>query len=209
MAGYTALFNEAAARLTAIGGTAVPIDFSPFAETAAMLYGTSFIAERYAGIADFLQAAGTTSARSSGDGGSAATAAGAPAAAASRGATAAAKAGSEGAPRRTMSSDSDDSCATAATAALNGGGAPRALTKEDILADECALVLPRCAASRHMSAVANRSTRCCQRLPNVPLTCRPPPACQARPPARNPPHNGCAPPPFKPLRTFLPGAWSG
>ena len=36
-------------RLQALGGELVDIDFAPFAETAALLYGAPFVAERYAG----------------------------------------------------------------------------------------------------------------------------------------------------------------
>lgn len=39
------------ARLERLGGVLVPeFDFAPFAETAQMLYGNAFIAERNAGI---------------------------------------------------------------------------------------------------------------------------------------------------------------
>ncbi len=40
---------EAAARLESLGGSRVAIDFAPFAETAVLLYGAPFVAERYAG----------------------------------------------------------------------------------------------------------------------------------------------------------------
>lgn len=41
---------QAVARLQALGGTLVPdFDFAPFAETAVLLYGAAFVAERYAG----------------------------------------------------------------------------------------------------------------------------------------------------------------
>ena len=52
-AGYEALFEEAAQRLEALGGQRVEdFDFKPFSETAAMLYQSAFVAERYAGEAD-------------------------------------------------------------------------------------------------------------------------------------------------------------
>lgn len=42
--------GEAVQRLTALGGELVPgFDFAPFAETAVLLYGAAFVAERYAG----------------------------------------------------------------------------------------------------------------------------------------------------------------
>jgi hypothetical protein len=47
-----------ACRLQAIGGNLVDLDFGPLCETARMLYGSSFIAERAAGIAAFLSTQG-------------------------------------------------------------------------------------------------------------------------------------------------------
>ncbi len=47
------LFRQAADRLTAIGGTAVTIDFEPFAAAARLLYQGPWVAERLAGIKDF------------------------------------------------------------------------------------------------------------------------------------------------------------
>lgn len=42
--------EQAASRLQALGGQRVAdFDFAPFAETAALLYGAPFVAERYAG----------------------------------------------------------------------------------------------------------------------------------------------------------------
>lgn len=42
--------TEAIARLKSMGGICVQdFDFAPFAETAALLYGAPFVAERYAG----------------------------------------------------------------------------------------------------------------------------------------------------------------
>ena len=47
------MFEEAAQRLEALGGQRVEdFDFRPFSETAAMLYQSAFVAERYAGEAD-------------------------------------------------------------------------------------------------------------------------------------------------------------
>ncbi|MEW5305220.1 MAG: hypothetical protein WDW36_007776 [Sanguina aurantia] len=50
-----ASFAAAVARLTALGGKQVTIDFSPLLEIAAMLYTASFVAERYSGIREFLE----------------------------------------------------------------------------------------------------------------------------------------------------------
>lgn len=47
------LFGEAAAKLQALGGEAVEIDFAPFLETARLLYEGPWIAERYAAIQPF------------------------------------------------------------------------------------------------------------------------------------------------------------
>ena len=55
-AGYQALFEQAAARLEALGGQRVPINFAPMAEVARLLYESAFIAERYSGIRSFLEA---------------------------------------------------------------------------------------------------------------------------------------------------------
>ncbi len=51
-----ALYDTAIARLERCGGTAVEIDFSPFRETAALLYGGPWVAERLAAIAPFYDA---------------------------------------------------------------------------------------------------------------------------------------------------------
>ncbi len=48
-----ALFQQAIARLEAIGGTAVTIDFAPFREAASLLYGGPWVAERYAAVGEF------------------------------------------------------------------------------------------------------------------------------------------------------------
>lgn len=50
------LFAEAVARLAGLGAETVEIDFAPFAETAALLYGGPWVAERYAAIRDFFDA---------------------------------------------------------------------------------------------------------------------------------------------------------
>ncbi|MEQ1598402.1 MAG: allophanate hydrolase [Methylotenera sp.] len=50
------LFQQAIGQLEAIGGVAVEIDFSPFIETAALLYQGPWVAERYAAIKDFFDA---------------------------------------------------------------------------------------------------------------------------------------------------------
>lgn len=48
---------EAVRRLKSIGGEQVStFDFKPFAETAILLYGGSFVSERYAGVRTFLEA---------------------------------------------------------------------------------------------------------------------------------------------------------
>ena len=47
------LFDEATANLQALGGEAVEIDFTPFLETARLLYEGPWIAERYAAIRQF------------------------------------------------------------------------------------------------------------------------------------------------------------
>ena len=50
-----ARFAAATAALEALGGTAVEIDFSPFIETARLLYDGPWVAERYAAIEEFIQ----------------------------------------------------------------------------------------------------------------------------------------------------------
>jgi allophanate hydrolase len=54
-ADYARLFAAAVARLESLGGTPVEIDFAPFLEAAAMLYGGPWLAERYAAVGDFLE----------------------------------------------------------------------------------------------------------------------------------------------------------
>jgi allophanate hydrolase len=49
-------FAAACAALRELGGTLVEIDFAPFLETARLLYEGPWVAERYAAIADFIEA---------------------------------------------------------------------------------------------------------------------------------------------------------
>jgi allophanate hydrolase len=49
-----ALFAAAAGHLVAMGGEAVPIDYAPFEETAGLLYGSAFVAERLEAAGDLL-----------------------------------------------------------------------------------------------------------------------------------------------------------
>ena len=49
-------FAAAVAALEALGGTRVEIDFAPFFATARLLYDGPWVAERYAAIADFIEA---------------------------------------------------------------------------------------------------------------------------------------------------------
>lgn len=51
-----ALFARSIEALCAIGGTAVEIDFSPFLQSARLLYEGPWVAERYAAITDFFDA---------------------------------------------------------------------------------------------------------------------------------------------------------
>lgn len=50
------LFAQCLDRLTALGGTAVPVDFKPFAEAGGMLYDGPWVAERFASIGAFIAA---------------------------------------------------------------------------------------------------------------------------------------------------------
>jgi allophanate hydrolase len=50
------LFQQAIRKLESIGGTAVELDFSPFLETARLLYEGPWVAERYAAIQTFFEA---------------------------------------------------------------------------------------------------------------------------------------------------------
>jgi allophanate hydrolase len=47
-------FAQAVAQLEAMGGEAVPIDYTPLAECADMLYGSALVAARYAAVRDFV-----------------------------------------------------------------------------------------------------------------------------------------------------------
>ncbi|MES2685242.1 MAG: allophanate hydrolase [Pseudomonadota bacterium] len=51
-----AAFGDAIARLQAMGGTAVPVDFRPLAEVASLLYESALVAERYTAIRGFFDA---------------------------------------------------------------------------------------------------------------------------------------------------------
>ena len=50
------LFGEAVERMQALGGTPVEVDLAPFLETARLLYGGPWVAERYLAIRDFFDA---------------------------------------------------------------------------------------------------------------------------------------------------------
>ncbi|MDP1924601.1 MAG: allophanate hydrolase [Thiobacillus sp.] len=50
------LFNEAVARMKSLGGTPVEVDLAPFLDTARLLYGGPWVAERYLAIRDFFDA---------------------------------------------------------------------------------------------------------------------------------------------------------
>lgn len=52
----SAAFDHAVAQLQAMGGEAVPIDYTPLAECADMLYGSALVAERYTAVRDFVDA---------------------------------------------------------------------------------------------------------------------------------------------------------
>ena len=49
-------FDRAVQRMVALGGTAVPVDYTPLREAAALLYESALVAERYAAIAPFFDA---------------------------------------------------------------------------------------------------------------------------------------------------------
>lgn len=51
---YPALFTAAVARMEALGGVRVEIDFAPFLEAARLLYEGPWVAERYVAIAEFI-----------------------------------------------------------------------------------------------------------------------------------------------------------
>jgi allophanate hydrolase len=50
------LFGEAVQRMEALGGTPVAVDLAPFLDTARLLYGGPWVAERYLAIRDFFDA---------------------------------------------------------------------------------------------------------------------------------------------------------
>ena len=50
------LFGEAVKRMQALGGTPVAVDLAPFLDTARLLYGGPWVAERYLAIRDFFDA---------------------------------------------------------------------------------------------------------------------------------------------------------
>jgi allophanate hydrolase len=52
---YARLFNEAIARLEALGGQRITIDFAPFRTAAQLLYEGAFIAERYVAVGEFIE----------------------------------------------------------------------------------------------------------------------------------------------------------
>ena len=52
---YRRLYGEAIARLEAIGATIVEIDLQPFSETAQLLYGGPYVAERFAAVGAFVK----------------------------------------------------------------------------------------------------------------------------------------------------------
>lgn len=51
-----AAFRQAVERMQSLGGTAVPVDFSPLAEVASLLYESALVAERYTAIRGFFDA---------------------------------------------------------------------------------------------------------------------------------------------------------
>jgi allophanate hydrolase len=53
--GSRTLFQQAIDRMTALGGTAVPIDFAPFAEASTLMFGGPWVAERLAALRDFIE----------------------------------------------------------------------------------------------------------------------------------------------------------
>jgi allophanate hydrolase len=57
---YAALYAQAIARLKALGGTAVEIDYAPFRDAAGLLYGGPWVAERTAAVGAFIEAADDT-----------------------------------------------------------------------------------------------------------------------------------------------------
>ena len=55
-AASAAAFEQSLAQLEALGGTRVPIDYTPLAEAAALLYDSALVAERYAAVRPFYDA---------------------------------------------------------------------------------------------------------------------------------------------------------
>ena len=53
---YAALLEQSVARLTALGGEKVEIDFSPFRDAAELLYSGPWVAERWVALKDFMSA---------------------------------------------------------------------------------------------------------------------------------------------------------
>lgn len=53
--GWAAAFESAVARLRAVGAQIVPTDIAPLLEAATLLYGGSFVAERYAAVGDHVR----------------------------------------------------------------------------------------------------------------------------------------------------------
>ncbi|OWT79875.1 allophanate hydrolase [Achromobacter sp. HZ28] len=49
-------FDDAIARLAKLGGIPVPVDYTPLAEAASLLYESALVAERYAAVRDFFDA---------------------------------------------------------------------------------------------------------------------------------------------------------
>jgi len=52
---YAALYADAIKKLERIGGTAVPFDYTPFAEAAQLLYAGPWVAERTAAVGNFIE----------------------------------------------------------------------------------------------------------------------------------------------------------
>ncbi len=52
---YARLFDQATARIESLGGALIEIDFAPFLDAARLLYEGPWLAERYAGLEDFIK----------------------------------------------------------------------------------------------------------------------------------------------------------
>jgi allophanate hydrolase len=52
---YARLFDQATARIESLGGALIQIDFAPFLDAARLLYEGPWLAERYAGLEDFIK----------------------------------------------------------------------------------------------------------------------------------------------------------